>query len=137
MSWMIVCDTSCEIRALEHPAPGVQFALAPFKIRIGTREYVDLPTLNVPQMLQAMTDYNGASTSACPSRPVAPPKTNALAIAPPHKIRAYFSRRARPGQYATPCVASTTDVQTPHEARHTSYCLRPEQHAGQSRPGNL
>ena len=67
MSWMIVCDTSCEIRALEHPAPGVQFALAPFKIRIGTREYVDLPTLNVPQMLQAMTDYNGASTSACPS----------------------------------------------------------------------
>lgn len=67
MSWMIVSDTSCEIRALEHPAPGVQFALAPFKIRIGAREYVDLPTLNVPQMLQAMTDYNGASTSACPS----------------------------------------------------------------------
>ena len=56
MSWMIVCDTSCEIRALEHPAPGVQFALAPFKIRIGTREYVDLPTLNVPQMLQALRE---------------------------------------------------------------------------------
>ena len=67
MSWMIVSDTSCEIRSLAHPAPGVQFALAPFKIRIGEREYVDLPTLNVPQMLQAMTDYNGASTSACPS----------------------------------------------------------------------
>ena len=45
----------------------MQFALAPFTIRIGEREYVDLPTLNVPQMLQAMTDYNGASTSACPS----------------------------------------------------------------------
>ena len=67
MAWMIVSDSSCEIRELQHPAPGVQFALVPFKIRIGEREYVDLPTLNVPQMLQAMTDYNGASTSACPS----------------------------------------------------------------------
>ncbi|MGN0976201.1 MAG: DegV family protein [Gemmiger sp.] len=67
MSWMIVSDTSCEIRELENPAPGVQFALAPFKIRVGEREYVDLPTLNVAQMLQAMTDYNGGSSTACPS----------------------------------------------------------------------
>lgn len=67
MAWMIVSDSSCEIRELERPAAGVQFALVPFKIRIGEREYVDLPTLNVPQMLQAMTEYNGASTSACPS----------------------------------------------------------------------
>lgn len=41
--------------------------LAPFKIRVGEREYVDLPTLNTRHMLQAMTDYNGASTTACPS----------------------------------------------------------------------
>ena len=67
MAWMIVSDSSCEIRELERPAAGVQFALVPFKIQIGEREYVDLPTLNVPHMLQAMTDYNGASTSACPS----------------------------------------------------------------------
>ena len=67
MAWMLVSDTSCEIRALECPAPGVQFALVPFKIRVGKREYVDLPTLNVGQMLQAMTDYNGGSTTACPS----------------------------------------------------------------------
>ena len=67
MAWMIVSDSSCDIRELTPLAPGVQFALVPFKIRIGQREYVDLPTLNVPQMMQAMTDYNGASTSACPS----------------------------------------------------------------------
>ena len=67
MAWMIVSDTSCEIRELPAPAPGVQFALAPFKIRVGSREYVDLPTLNVRHMLQAMTDFNGASTTACPS----------------------------------------------------------------------
>ncbi|MGN0983236.1 MAG: DegV family protein [Gemmiger sp.] len=67
MAWVIVSDSSCEIRELERPAPGVQFALVPFKIRVGAREYVDLPTLNTRQMLQAMTDYNGASSTACPS----------------------------------------------------------------------
>lgn len=67
MAWMIVSDSSCEIRELERPAAGVQFALVPFKIRVGQREYVDLPTLNTRQMLQAMTDYNGASSTACPS----------------------------------------------------------------------
>ena len=67
MAWMIVSDSSCEIRELENPAPGVQFALVPFKIRVGERENVDLATLNTQQMLQAMTDYNGASTTACPS----------------------------------------------------------------------
>lgn len=67
MAWMIVSDSSCEIRALANPAPGVQFSLVPFKIRVGQREYVDLPTLNTNQMLEAMTDYNGASSTACPS----------------------------------------------------------------------
>ena len=41
MAWMIVSDSSCEIRELKNPAPGVQFALVPFKIRVGEREYVD------------------------------------------------------------------------------------------------
>lgn len=67
MAWLIVSDTSCEIRTLTPLAPGVQFALVPFKIRVGSREYVDLATLNTRQMLQTMTDYNGASSTACPS----------------------------------------------------------------------
>lgn len=68
MKWMIASDSSCEIRTLPDTAPGVQFALVPFKIRVGEREFVDLPTLNTKAMLQAMTDYNGASATACPSR---------------------------------------------------------------------
>ena len=67
MEWMIASDSSCEIRTLPDTAPGVQFALVPFKIRVGEREFVDLPTLNTKAMLQAMTDYNGASATACPS----------------------------------------------------------------------
>ena len=54
MAWMIVSDSSCEIRELKNPAPGVQFALVPFIIRVGEREYVDLATLNTQQMLQEM-----------------------------------------------------------------------------------
>ena len=66
MAWMIVCDSSCEIRELQNPAPGVQFALAPFKIRVGEREYVDLPTLNTRQMLQHYRDI--AWALECPRR---------------------------------------------------------------------
>ena len=67
MSWMIVSDTSCEIRDMENLHPGVQFGLVPFKIRVGEREFVDLPTLSVHQMLKAMTEYKGGSSTACPS----------------------------------------------------------------------
>ena len=67
MSWMIVSDTSCEIRDMENLYPGVQFGLVPFKIRVGEREFVDLPTLSVHQMLKAMTEYKGGSSTACPS----------------------------------------------------------------------
>lgn len=67
MKWMIVSDSSCEIRTLEGTVPGVQFAIVPFKIIIDGREYVDLPALDVPDMIRAMTDYKGVSTSACPS----------------------------------------------------------------------
>ena len=58
MSWMIVSDTSCEIRSLAHPAPGVQFALAPFKIRIGEREYVDLRAKRQLENEQVVTNFD-------------------------------------------------------------------------------
>lgn len=67
MDWLIVSDTSCEIRALDGLAPGVGFALVPFKINIGGKEYVDMPGLDTAEMLRAMTAHEGASTSACPS----------------------------------------------------------------------
>ena len=67
MSWRIVCDSSCEIRTMDCRTPGVSFGLVPFKIRVGAREFVDLPTLSVRQMMQAMTDYKGGSATACPS----------------------------------------------------------------------
>ena len=58
MEWMIASDSSCEIRTLPDTAPGVQFALVPFKIRVGEREFVDLPTLNTKAMLQLFFSGN-------------------------------------------------------------------------------
>ena len=67
MSWIIVSDSSCELRSLENPAPDLSFATVPLKIRVGDREFVDNSALDVDAMMDAMHNYNGASTTACPS----------------------------------------------------------------------
>ncbi len=67
MSWMIVSDSSCDIRTLEPCANGVNFATVPLKIRVGAREFVDNMALDTGAMMDAMHNYNGASTTACPS----------------------------------------------------------------------
>ena len=67
MSWIIVSDSSCELRSLENPAPDLSFATVPLKIRVGDREFVDNAALDVAVMMAEMRNYNGASTTACPS----------------------------------------------------------------------
>lgn len=67
MSWMIVSDSSCELRSLPDAASGVGFATVPLKIRVGDREFVDNAMLDIPSMMEEMRNYNGASTTACPS----------------------------------------------------------------------
>lgn len=67
MSWMIVSDSSCDIRTLQAPAEGAAFATVPLKIRVGGREFVDNTALDTKTMMDAMHNYNGASTTACPS----------------------------------------------------------------------
>lgn len=67
MSWIIVSDSSCELRNLENPAEGVSFATVPLKIRVGQREFVDNAALDTRAMMDAMHNFNGATTTACPS----------------------------------------------------------------------
>ena len=67
MSWMIVADSSCELRSLPDAAPDTGFATVPLKIRVGDREFVDNAALDVAVMMAEMRNYNGASTTACPS----------------------------------------------------------------------
>lgn len=67
MEWMILGDSSCELRELEGCSEGVAFATVPLKIRVGEREFVDNAALDVPLMMEAMHNWNGPSTTACPS----------------------------------------------------------------------
>ena len=65
--WIIVADSSCELRQYAPTAPDTEFATVPLKIRVGEREFVDNAQLDTKLMMQAMHSYNGASSTACPS----------------------------------------------------------------------
>ncbi len=65
--WIIVADSSCELRQYQPKAPDTLFATVPLKIRVGEREFVDNSQLDTAVMMTAMHNYNGASTTACPS----------------------------------------------------------------------
>jgi DegV family protein with EDD domain len=66
VDWNIVLDSSCNLRgSLDDDGIGRQ--IAPLKIIVGGQEFVDTPDLDVPEMMDAMKKYRGASSSACPS----------------------------------------------------------------------
>ncbi len=67
MSWLLVADSSCEIKGGFPCVSSAQFATVPLKIRIGDQEYVDDDNLDLEEMLQAMGSFDGPSSSACPS----------------------------------------------------------------------
>ena len=67
MVWNIVSDSSCDLRQEDFPAGGVRFEVVPLQIRVGEREFVDDSTLVVPDLLAAMAEEKGPSSTACPS----------------------------------------------------------------------
>lgn len=67
MKWNIVCDSSCDIVKLKDLAPDTAFSLAPLKIIVGDKEFTDNENIDIEAMLDAMANYKGASSSACPA----------------------------------------------------------------------
>ena len=65
--WNLVSDGTCDIRRSDFVSDSVRFETAPLRLRVGAREFVDNDDLRVPELLKAMRDENGASSSACPS----------------------------------------------------------------------
>ena len=66
MKWMLVTDSSCDLKQLDTGSPQVGFSTVPFIMDIEGREYVDSPDLDVPAMVDAM-EAAKSSHSACPS----------------------------------------------------------------------
>lgn len=67
MKWNIVCDSSSDILSLEHLADNTLFSVAPLKIIVGDKEFIDDKTLDRAALLKAMGEYKGASSTACPA----------------------------------------------------------------------
>ena len=66
MKWMIVTDSSCDLKELETESDEIGFDTVPFIMNVDDREFVDDPELEVPKMVDAM-EASAKSHSACPS----------------------------------------------------------------------
>lgn len=65
--WKIVADSSCDLHEGFTCNAGVGFALAPLTIQIDGMSYVDLPGLDMKQMMDTLLQSTGKTSSACPS----------------------------------------------------------------------
>lgn len=63
MHYKIVTDSSADLLRLD----GVEFAAVPLTVRVGKQEYVDDAALDVDEMVRTLHDYQGRTSTACPS----------------------------------------------------------------------
>jgi DegV family protein with EDD domain len=66
-NWRLVADSSCDLAPDMFEGPEAGFATVPLRILIGDLEFVDLPSTDPIQMLEAMRHSRGPSSSSCPS----------------------------------------------------------------------
>ena len=64
MTWKIVSDSSCDLRAASFHSDSVAFELVPLRIQVGAQAFLDSDQLSVPELLAA---EKAASSTACPS----------------------------------------------------------------------
>ena len=63
MSIKIVSDSSCNVFQI----PGANFATVPMKVVAGDREFIDVPGMDVQEMVDFLKSYKGKSGSSCPN----------------------------------------------------------------------
>lgn len=66
MKWMIVADSSCDLKTLDTKSPEIGYDTVPFVMDVDGREFVDDESISVPEMVDAMEKAE-KSHSACPS----------------------------------------------------------------------
>ena len=65
--WNIVSDSSCDLRQKDFESDLVRFETVPLRIHVGERDFTDNDALKVPEMIAAMREEKGASSTSCPS----------------------------------------------------------------------
>ena len=67
MSWAILADSSCNLREYRPKAVDAVYRVAPLKINIAGREYVDDASLDVTELNRLILEEDTSSSSSCPS----------------------------------------------------------------------
>lgn len=67
MKWNIITDTSCDLIDIENEDTNITFFDVPFAIRVNDKDYIDCKELDTEDMMYAMKESRGASTTACPA----------------------------------------------------------------------
>lgn len=67
MKYKIICDSSCDLNSDFIKDPLVGFEIIPLFIHVDKKEFLDDNDLNVLDMLKAMHEYKGKSTTSCPA----------------------------------------------------------------------
>ncbi|MFV0496921.1 MAG: DegV family protein [Candidatus Fimivivens sp.] len=65
--WQLVSDSGCDLNPDNFDTGAIPFSTVPLKILVGEQEFVDLPQTDPHEMLAAMKNFTGASSSSCPS----------------------------------------------------------------------
>lgn len=67
MSWAILADSSCNLSEYRPKAVDAVYRVAPLKINIAGREYVDDASLDVAELNRLILEEDTSSSSSCPS----------------------------------------------------------------------
>ena len=100
MTWNLVSDSSCDLRAASFHSDLVRFTPVPLHLQVGERTFVDDDDLSVPALLSAMAAEKAASSSACPS-----PAAFAQAFETGDRIICVTISSQLSGTYHAACIA--------------------------------
>lgn len=67
MKWGIVLDSSCDLLEKDFQGLEIDFTIAPLKILVGDKEFVDDDHIDISSLLTAMKETKEASQTACPA----------------------------------------------------------------------
>ncbi len=67
MKYKIIVDSSCDLTADYLSGTGMDFAVVPFTVNVGEKEFVDDQNVNTQDLLSALENFSGNPISACPS----------------------------------------------------------------------
>ena len=99
MTWHLVSDTACDLYTLEGGEGMMDFTTIPFSIRIGGKEYIDTPEMNIPEMLEMNETHSEIAQTACPS-----PEEWREKFSEPGPVIAFTISSALSGSYNSACA---------------------------------